>query len=1030
MYLMRAVLLAALLCLAAPCQILPPEQSAALEWRSIGPAATGGRIADIAVSRVSGHPAEVYVATTSGGIFKSSNEGVSFTPVFDHAGGMMSMGAIAVSPSNPSVVWAGGGEADNRQSSSWGDGVYKSTDGGAHWQHVGLTETRHIGRIVIHPSDPNIVYVAAVGHLWGSNADRGVYKTTDGGQTWQRILFRDENTGATDLVMDPKDPNVLYAALYQRQRKGWGFNGGGPGSGIFRTTDGGATWTELTAGLPRGDKGRIGLAIFSGDTRILYAVVEAAGGGVFRSLDQGETWEHLTALNPRPMYYSRIYPDPKDSHRVYLMGSNRGLYISDDGGHSFRDVFSNVHGEDHTLWIDPENSNHLIVGGDGGVSISFDRGLTWLFRINLPIGQFYNISVNNADPFLVCGGLQDNGSWCTPSATHMAYGISFKDAFNVGGGDGMHALFDGDDHTLLVSSQNGSTGRVDLRSMERQAIAPVEPSERARPGTGGYRWYWTAPLAVSTFDAETIYTGANILFRSNDRGRSWQAISPDLTGRVDRDTLQMMGAPVPANALSRHDGQSNFSALTAIAESSLDRNLLYTGADDGTLQRSRDGGAHWTNLTDKVRGLPPMLNISGITPSKFAAGRVYLTVDGHFNDDYHPYVFVSEDYGETWRAIASGLPQASAHRLREHPRNGNVLVAGLETGVYVSLDRGDHWTPLGGNLPAVPVYDLAFQEGTGALVAGTHGRGIWVLDHAEPLAQATPEVLSGDGHLFPIPVARRNTIFGGQFWFGAGEYFAPNPPSGAVLTYFLSKPSANLEIVVRDAAGETVRTFHGPARAGLNRVCWDLRRDAAAGPVFEPSCIAASTTSLGFPRGSTAGPLVPPGKYMVRLMLPGGSAVESEVSVLSDPRSSISDADRKSHDTALLRSWSLQRQLAAARDTGREASARVAAMRESAKAAGESGSEALRELDRISTEVNRAQGQIASASSLAARVQSALDSYDGIPTEAQLRELEWAWSDAHEAVSTLNHAIVRLPAAHTAVGDAAKWQELKPVELK
>lgn len=1026
---MRAVALAAMLCVAASSQVLTSEQSAALEWRSIGPAATGGRIAEIAVSRVAGRPAEVYVATTSGGIFKSSNEGVSFAPVFDHAGGMMSMGSVAVSPSNPSIVWAGGGEADNRQSSSWGDGVYQSTDGGAQWRHMGLTETRHIGRIVIHPTDPNIVYVAAVGHLWGSNPDRGVYKTTDGGQTWHRVLFRDENTGAIDLVMDPKDPNVLFAALYQRQRKGWGFNGGGPGSGIFRTTDGGATWTELTSGLPRGDKGRIGLAIYSGEARIVYAVVESAAGGVFRSLDQGETWEHLTALNPRPMYYSRIYPDPKDPRRVYLMGSNRGLYVSDDGGRSFRDVFSNVHGEDHTLWIDPENTNHLIIGGDGGVSISFDRGLTWLFRINLPIGQFYNISVNNADPFLVCGGLQDNGSWCTPSATHIAYGISFKDAFNVGGGDGMYALFDGDDHTLLVSSQNGSTGRVDLRSMERQSIAPVESPERPRAGAPGYRWYWTAPLAVSAFDPNTIYTGANVLFRSKDRGRSWQAISPDLTGAVDRETLPMMGAPVPANALSRHDGQSNFSALTVIAESPLDRNLLYTGADDGTVQRTRDGGAHWTNLTDKIGGLPPMLNISGITPSKFAAGRVYLTVDGHFNDDYHPYIFVSEDYGETWRGMATGLPQSSVHRLREHPRNGNVLVTGLETGVYASLDRGAHWSALGGNFPPVPVYDLAFQEGAGALVAGTHGRGIWVLDHAEPLAQATAEILSGAGHLFPIPTARRDTTFGGQFWFGAGEFFAPNPPAGAVLTYYLRKASANLEIVVRDAAGETVRTFHGPARAGLNRICWDLRRDPAAGPAIEPSCTAAATTSLGFPRGNPAGPFVAPGKYMVRVMLAGGP-VESEVAVLPDPRSSISDADRRTHDTALMRSWSLQRQLAAARDTGREIATQIATLRESAKAAGEGGSEALRTLDRISAEVNRAQGQISSASAIAARVQAAIDAYDGVPTEAQRRELEWAWADGRAAVSGLNEAIAALPAAHSAAGSAAKWQELKPVELK
>ena len=491
-------------------QTLSPSLLGAFQWRGIGPAATGGRIADLAIIKPPGQPQQIYVATTTGGVFKSVNAGVSFAPIFDHAGGMLSIGAVAVAPSNPSIVWVGTGEADNRQSSSWGDGVYRSLDGGQTWQKMGLEDTRHIGKIIIHPTDPNTVYVAAVGHLWGSNPDRGVFKTIDGGRTWNKVLYRDANTGAIDLAIDPRNPDTLFATLYQRQRKGWGFNGGGPGSGIFRTSDGGANWTELTGGLPRGDKGRIGLSIFPGDPRVLYAVVEAdasagfsdtAGfpgrggrgappgaptgisirqalsqnGGVFRSSDQGQTWEHMGSLNPRPMYYSRIYVDPKISSRVYLMGSNRGFYVSDDSGRNFRDIFSNVHGEDHVMWIDPDDTNHLVIGGDGGVSISYDRGATWLFRLNLPIGQFYNISTNNADPFLVCGGLQDNGSWCTPSASNISYGISFKDAFNIGGGDGMQAVFDGDDRTVLVSSQNGNTYRLYLDSMERQQIAPVEP---------------------------------------------------------------------------------------------------------------------------------------------------------------------------------------------------------------------------------------------------------------------------------------------------------------------------------------------------------------------------------------------------------------------------------------------------------------------------------------------------------------------------------------------------------------------------
>ena len=989
-----------------------------LTWRSIGPAATGGRITDIDAVRTAGRPAEIYVATASGGIFKSVNEGVSWTPVFDKAGGMLSIGAIAVAPSNHSVLWAGTGEADNRQSSSWGDGVYRSPDGGATWQKMGLEETRHIGRIAVHPDDPGTAYVAAVGHLWGSNPERGVFKTTDGGSTWKRVLYRDEHTGATDVALDPKDPKVVFAALYQRQRKGWGFNGGGPGSGIFRSVDGGGTWTELKNGLPRGDKGRIGLAISAVDHRVVYAVVEAEQGGVYRSTDQGETWELLSGLNPRPMYYSRIVLDPKDASRVYLMGSNRGLFVSDDGGRSFRDIFSGVHGEDHAMWVDPENTNRLVIGGDGGVSISFDRGATWLFRMNLPIGQFYNISANNADPFLICGGLQDNGSWCTPSATHVSYGISFKEAFNVGGGDGMHAIFE-DERTLLVSSQNGSAVRVDLDTMQRQSIAPVTPPERPGSGQTAYRWYWTTPMVVSHFNPNTIYTGAQQVFRSDDRGVSWRTISPDLTANIDRETLAMMGGPVPPHALSRHDGQANFSALTVIAESPLDRNLLYTGSDDGTLQRTRDGGQHWTNLTANVSGLPPMLNISGIVASKHAAGRVYLTVDGHFNDRYDPFVFVSENYGQTWRAIGAGLPQVSVHRIREHPVNANLLVVGTETGVYASFDRGARWTTLGTDLPRVPVYDLLFQESAGALVAGTHGRSIWVLDHIEALAQMTAESMSGGGHLFPIPPAHHTAMFTGQFWFGAGEFFTPNPPLGAVVSYYLPQENpGGVQMAIWDAAGRTVRTLFAPSQAGLNRACWDLRREPAMpenAPPMPASCLAAR---------SGGGPLAPPGKYTVVVTPAGALPMKSELTVQPDPRSRISDADRRTRESAISSAYTLQRQLAAARNAAQTLGIQIAAMR-----GGISG-EAVAFLERAGRNLSHAMGQLNAAIAGAARAQNAMDAYEGAPTAAQLRDVDWAWEDAVTGVTSLNQVIQGdMPELYAAAGPSPRWSPLKPIAL-
>lgn len=1018
---------------AAAAQVLPPEQLAALEWRGIGPAATGGRIADIAGVRVPGEPAEVYIAVSTGGIFKSSNEGVSFTPVFDQSGGMQSIGAIAVAPSNPSIVWAGGGEADNRQSSSWGDGVYKSLDGGGHWQHMGLPETRHIGRILIDPADPDVVYVAAVGHLWGSNPERGVFKTADGGKTWQKVLYKDDNTGATDLAMDPRNPRLLFAALYQRQRKNWGFNGGGPGSGIYRSADGGATWAELTNGLPAGDKGRIGLAV-SADGRAVYAVVEAqTAGGVYRSLDGGDTWEHMNTLDPRPMYFSRLYVDPRNSDRLYMMGSNRGFYISEDGGRSFLDIFSHVHSEDHAMWIDPANTNHLIIGGDGGVSISFDRGRTWLFRTNLPIGQFYTVDANQADPFLVCGGLQDNGTWCTPSATRMDYGIAFKDAFNVGAGDGMQTRFEGDGRTLLVEAQNGILGRVDLGSMERQAVGPVEPAQR---GASGYRWNWTTPLVVSAFDPKTIYTGANLLFRSDDRGVSWRPISPDLTAAIDRETLEMMGGRVPPQALSRQDGVTYFGTLTAIAESPLDRNVLYTGADDGTVQRTRDGGRHWTNLTGNLArsrpGVPPHLVISGIAASRFAAGRVYVTVDGHSNDDYHPYIFVSENYGETWRPVVEGLPQTSVHRLREHPSKPNVLVAGLETGVYVSFDRGAHWTTLGAELPLVPVYDLVFAGRGNALVAGTHGRSVWVLDNAGALAEIAPAVAGGTPYLFPVPATHRKLIYGGQYWFGAGEFFAPNPPSGAVLTYYLPKEEAQgVQIAIRDSAGELIRTLRGPGHAGLNHACWDLRRFPADSDSAVPAaaaCAAPANNSLGFSRGpSGLGPVVAPGGYTAALQWQSQPA--RELAILPDPEFPLPDAERSARETALMKSYNLQRQLRPARETTRLLAERISVLAESARTAGAGAPAAPNTFESLYLDVSQARNQAYNAVNAAARVEADIDAYAGPPTAAQLRELDWAWADAQAAVAALNRVIQAMPALEKAAGKDGSGPEWKPVSL-
>jgi photosystem II stability/assembly factor-like uncharacterized protein len=970
-----------------------------LRWRSIGPANTGGRIDDFAVGRVPGQPDAVYVATAGGGVFKSTNQGTSWTPVFDRVDAMMSIGDIAVAPSNASLVWVGTGEANNRQSSSWGDGVYKSADAGRTWTSAGLAETHHIGRIVIHPSNPDVVYVAAAGHLWGPNPERGVFKTSDGGRTWARVLFVNDNTGATDLVMDPKDPQTLYAAMYQRQRKAWGFNGGGASSGIYRSRDGGNTWTRLSNGLPQGDKGRIGLDIFQADPRVLFAVVEADGreSGVYRSADGGDTWQAWSTLNPRPMYFSQIRADPKDAMRVYLLGSNRGFYISNDGGKTFADVLSTIHSEDHALWIDPDDTNHLMVGGDGGVSISWDRGQTWLFRDNLPVGQFYEISADMQDPYVVCGGLQDNGHWCVPSATRARTGISNHDGFNIGSGDGFYARLDpADPRTAIIESQDGRANRVNLSTLERQAISPVVRPGPARStrdtGTppAGDRWNWNTPIVMSSFDPRTIYIGAQRIYKSPDRGATWKAISPDLTSNVDREALQMMDAPVPEHALSRHDGVAAFSTLTTIGESPLDARLLYAGSDDGRLSVTRDGGQTWTAVDDRIAGLPRGTYVSSVLPSRHAAGRVYATFDGHYNDDYRAYAYVSDDYGQTWRSITAGLPATSMHKVREHPRNARLLFAAHERGIHFSIDGGASWSPLNLNMPAVPVDDILIHPRDNDLIAGTHGRSIWILDNISSLEALTPDALKSDAFLVPPARARLLSIYNPQAWYGAGQYFAPNPDFNAAIEYYLRTAAKDDVIVtVADARGSPVRTFKGTGRAGLNRAAWDLRLEPPTADGHRES------SSGGGPGGPPQGPLVLPGVYTVTVSVSGRS-LKGELHVEGDPRVVFSDADRRIRQTALLNLYALQKSLSAARVAG-------------ATAAGQLDTPGGRGLYSsradAASRLTRVQSDLVAQFNAVTNLSRAIEGYSGLPTADQRKQLDWAFEDAGRAIEAMNRVL-------------------------
>lgn len=880
----------------------------ALEWREIGPTIMGGRVSDLAV--VESDPSVFFVGTATAGIWKTENAGVTFQPVFDGEV-TASVGDVTVAPSNPNVVWVGTGEPQNRQSSPWGNGVYRSTDAGQSWTHLGLENTHHISRIQVHPRNPDVAYVAAMGHLWGSNAERGVYRTMDGGQTWDQVLFVDAHTGAIDLAMDPNDPQTLFAAMYQRQRKAWGYNGGGPGSGIYRSTDGGHSWVELTEGLPEGDKGRIGLDIYRGDGNLICALVEADargpgqgfGGrseddvenGVYCSTDRGDTWEHRSTTNNRPMYYSQIRIDPNDPERMYLGGSD--LFRTSDGGRTFtNDAADGVHLDHHALWINPENSDHLILGSDGGVSISWDRSDNWYQFRNLPLGQFYEIGVDMRDPYHVCGGLQDNGSWCAPSDTWSNQGIRTRDWYNVNGGDGFFTVMHPSNPGLMFAeSQGGNLTRVNLKTMERTRMRPI-----GRPGADeempDLRWNWDTPIVLSAHDDNTIYAGSNVLFRSVDLGQSFEAISGDLTWAIDRDTLMIMRVPGGEAQMSRNDGQSSYGNLTAIAESPRDANVVYTGADDGRLQVTQDGGATWADVTERVGELPAHSYVTRIVASHGAPGTVFAAFDNHRNDDFNAYIYRSENFGQDWIRITNGLPVSSMSALAQHPDNANLLFAGNEIGVYASADAGANWVRLHNGLPTVPVDDIKIHPRENDLVIGTHGRGIWILDDISPLEHLNAGVVASNVHIFPIRRATSYNLYTPQGWT-PGIFAAPNPPAGARIRYHLTADAEDLELRVTDATGALVRALDAPSTFGMHEVIWDLRIEA--------------TGADGEAAGT--GPRVLPGAYIVEITT-GADVVQSEVSVRMDPRISLGRRDIMVRHQSMMESYRLSGVVDAAED--------------------------------------------------------------------------------------------------------------------
>jgi len=847
-----------------------------LEWRNIGPSSMGGRVTSIA--GIPGNPAMVYVATASGGLFKTVNSGTTWTPIFDRAS-TISIGDIAVDPHNPDVVWLGAGEANARNSVSFGDGVYRTLDGGKTWRNMGLGETHHISRVVINPLNSNIVYVGALGHNTGPNQDRGVFMTTDGGETWKKVLYIDPEHGCADLDIDANNPNILYATMWRFDRKPWRFISGSEKTGVFRSLDGGRTWTQLTNGLPKG-LGRIGVRVAPSNSNVVYVVAESNDGTLFRSDDRGDHF-HMMTKNPavvgRGLYYSHITIDPTDENRVYSIGMQ--LMTSIDAGRNWRRIAGTIHGDYHTVWVDPKNPGRIWIGEDGGIAVSYDRAETWEAILNFAIAQFYQIHADNRWPFYyVQGGLQDNGTWSGPSRTRAA-GILNDDWRNISGGDGFHVVNHPDEPELFLSeNQGGGIVRTDWRTREQQDVSPQPKRNDGGPvGELKYRFNWNAPIVPSPHDKNTVYFGSNVLFKTTDFGKTWETISPDLTTN-DPEKQKSVGTMWTENTTAEYH-----CTIIRIAESPKQAGVIWAGTDDGNLQVTTDGGKHWTNVTGNAPGVPKFAEIGWIEPSRTAAGTAYVAFEHHWFDDFHPYIFKTTDFGKTFTNITGNLPQNDyLWVVKEDPKNPQLLYVGGELGLHVSFTGANQWVRLHlKNLPPVAVRDIVIHPRENDLILGTHGRAIWILDDASPLQQMNAQVISESAHLFGMRPALRfdggGRGGGGGLGSGGNKPFSgPNPGYGAPVTYYLKeKGPAKIEIL--DSSGKVIRDLGAvPQDAGLNRTTWDLRYQ---GPHVRR---AESDDDGGGFRFRPIGPLVLPGKYTVRLTA-GGKTLAEELDVKLDP---------------------------------------------------------------------------------------------------------------------------------------------------
>jgi photosystem II stability/assembly factor-like uncharacterized protein len=896
-----------------------PELFSGMKARSIGPAGMSGRIGDI--EAVVANPNIIYVGAATGGVWKSVNGGITWKPIFDEQPAS-SIGAVSVFQANPSIVWVGTGEGNPRNSVGVGNGIYQSLDGGDNWKFLGLEKTDKIHRIVLHPTDPNVAYVAALGTTWGENPERGVFKTVDGGKNWKRILFVDERTGCADLVMDPVNPNKLFAAMWEHRRWPWFFKSGGPGSGLYFTYDGGENWTRVTSneGLPEGELGRIGVAIAQNDPDVVYALVEAKKSALCRSDDGGKHWKIVNqspSVNPRPFYYADIRVDPQNENRVYSLHSS--LVVSEDGGRTFERLRSRVHSDHHALWIHPHNGNFMIDGNDGGVAISYDRGQTWRFVDNLPLAQFYHINIDLEIPFNIYGGMQDNGSWRGPSDVWESGGIRNYHWQEVGFGDGFATLSDPNDSNIGYSmSQGGYLSRFNRVTGERKDIRPPAPDSIE------LRFNWNAAIAIDPFDPNTVYYGSQFVHKSTDRGNGWEIISPDLTTNDPQKQQQAESGGLTYDVTNAE----NHCTILTIAPSPVQPGVIWVGTDDGNVQVTRDGGKTWENVVRNIPELPATTWCPHIEASKFDAGTAYAVFDDHQRNNWTTYIYKTANFGKKWESLTRNNPTVRndrkspeqwgfAHVLEQDPVNQNLLYLGTEFGLFISFDDGKNWLKWKHGVPTVPVRALIVHPRDHDLVIGTHGRAAFILDDVRPLRSISTTLLDRPLHLFAIPAAYQHDIRAASgYHFPADAMFSgESKPYGALITYHVLPPAADhqkmhardqseenssgvdagqkeephVTIQVLDSTGQVIRNFEGPLKKGLNRAYWDLRRDGWRMP-------RANEERRGTP---PTGPEVLPGKYLIKIKS-GTLEASQTVEVLPDPRVSIPMAERRKKYQTLL----------------------------------------------------------------------------------------------------------------------------------